>query len=142
MAHLTEQDQENIASAIAEAEQKTSGEIRIAYEKNLRGDALERAKMFFFKLGMDKTAQHNGVLIYLAAEDRKFAIIGDSGINRLIPADFWDCTREAMIADFKTGSLSKGIITGINKAAEQLSHYFPPKKDDINELPNDVYIID
>jgi uncharacterized membrane protein len=83
MAIFTEDEQETIAAAIAQAEKLTSGEIRIAIEKLCKTDAFTRATEYFFKLDMDKTAQKNGVLIYLAYEEHKFAIIGDSGINRV-----------------------------------------------------------
>ena len=61
---------------------------------------------------MDKTAQRNGVLIYLAHADHKFAIIGDTGINRVVPDNFWETTKVAMNAHFATGNLADGIVAG------------------------------
>ena len=78
---FTEEESKAIVSAIAEAEDKTSGEIRLHVEPNCKGEVLDRAAEVFFKLGMDKTKDSNGVLIYVAHEDHKFAIIGDKGIN-------------------------------------------------------------
>ena len=89
MSLFTSEEQEQIANTIADAEKATSGEIRIAVEKHCHGSAFERAIEYFAKLDMDKTAQRNGVLIYLASEDHKFAIIGDKGINNVVPEDFW-----------------------------------------------------
>lgn len=142
MPIFTTEEQELIAHTIAEAEEKTSGEIRIAIEKHCKGDAFERAAVYFHELGMDQTSQHNGVLIYLAHEDHKFAIIGDSGINKAVPTDFWETTKTAMRAHFIGGNLCDGIIAGIVLAGEKLSIYFPNKSDDINELPNDIIFID
>lgn len=142
MGIFTEQDQELIANAISEAEKATSGEIRIAIDKHCSGEAFERATSYFFKLGMDKTAKHNGVLIYLAYEDHKFAIIGDSGINKVVPPDFWETTQTAMKAHFAGGNIVQGIIAGIVLAGEKLALFFPFEGGDINELPNDIIFMD
>lgn len=142
MAIFTTQEQEQIAHTITEAEKATSGEIRIAVEKHCKGDAYERATIYFHELGMDQTSQHNGVLIYLATEDHKFAIVGDKGINSLVPTDFWETTKIAMKAHFMSGNLSDGIIAGIALAGEKLATFFPNKNDDVNELPNDIVFLD
>lgn len=142
MGIFTEQDQELIANAISDAEKATSGEIRIAIDKHCAGDAFERATAYFSKLGMDKTAKHNGVLIYLAYEDHKFAIIGDSGINKVVPPDFWETTQVAMKAHFLGGNIVQGIIAGIVLAGEKLATFFPFEGGDINELPNEIIFMD
>lgn len=142
MGLFTEQEQEQISNAIAEAEKLTSGEIRIAVEKRCEGDAFTKATAYFSKLDMDKTSRHNGVLIYLAHIDHKFAIIGDSGINKVVPPDFWETTKIAMGAHFAGGNLAQGIIAGIVLAGEKLATFFPPQSDDINELPNDIIFMD
>jgi uncharacterized membrane protein len=142
MSLFTSEEQELIASAIADAEKSTSGEIRIAIEKHCHGSAFERATQYFTELGMDKTAQHNGVLIYLASTDHKFAIIGDRGINSVVPEDFWETTQIAMKAHFSSGNLAEGIIAAIALAGEKLALFFPYQGDDINELPNDIAYMD
>jgi uncharacterized membrane protein len=143
MSLFTSEQQEQIANAIAQAEKSTSGEIRIALEKHCHGSsAFERATQYFAELGMDKTSQHNGVLIYLAYEDRKFAIIGDRGINTVVPDDFWETTQVAMKAHFLSGNLAEGIIAGVSLAGEKLALYFPYQSGDVNELPNDIVFMD
>ena len=142
MPIFTTSEQELIANAIAESEKATSGEIRIAIEEHCHGSAFERATQYFAEIGMDKTAQHNGVLIYLAHEDHKFAIIGDSGIDNVVPEDFWETTQVAMKAHFLSGNLTEGIIAGVALAGEKLALYFPYQSDDINELPNDIIFMD
>jgi uncharacterized membrane protein len=142
MSIFTIEEQELIAHTISEAEANTSGEIRIAVEKHCKGDAFERATVYFHELGMDKTALHNGVLIYLATVDHKFAIIGDRGINNVVPTDFWETTKTAMKAHFMAGNISEGIIAGVVLAGEKLAAFFPPHHDDVNELPNDIIFLD
>ena len=102
MAAFSTEDQQRIRDTIAAAEKETSGEIRICIEKSCSEDVLDRAANYFRKLGMDKTNLRNGVLIYLATKDRKFAIIGDVGINKAVPENFWDSTKESMLGHFKT----------------------------------------
>ena len=91
---------------------------------------------------MDQTVQKNGVLIYLALEDRKFAIIGDTGINQLVPVDFWNTTKEAMVGFFKQNRMADGVVTGIQMAGEKLNTYFPRLGDDQNELSDDIAFMD
>ncbi|WP_421941090.1 TPM domain-containing protein [Pedobacter sp.] len=142
MSLFSDTEQDKIAQAIADAEKATSGEIRIAIDKHCEGDPYQKAIDYFYKLDMDQTAQRNGVLIYLAHADHKFAIIGDSGINKVIPKDFWDTTKVAMTAHFAKGNLADGIVAGVSLAGEQLALYFPPQHGDINELPNDIVYVD
>jgi uncharacterized membrane protein len=142
MSFLTEQEQDLITSAIGEAEKLTSGEIRVAVEKHCKGEAIERATEYFAKLGMDKTSLHHGVLIYIAYADQKFAIIGDKGIHRVVPEDFWDTTQVAMKAHFAGNNFVSGIIAGIKLAGEKLAIHFPHRDGDINELPNDIIFMD
>ncbi len=142
MSLFTSEEQEQIANTIADAEKATSGEIRIAVEKHCHGSAFERATEYFAKLDMDKTAQRNGVLIYLASEDHKFAIIGDKGINNVVPEDFWETTQVAMKAHFSSGNLAEGIIAGVALAGEKLALFFPHQSGDVNELPNDILYVD
>lgn len=138
MALFSDQESERIRIAIEKAEKNTSGEIRISAEKRCPEDPLDRATNYFRKIGMDKTALRNGVLIYIATEDHKFAIIGDAGINQAVPVDFWDTTKEAMLVHFKSGNIVDALITGINMAGEKLQQYFPYLDGDTNELSDDI----
>jgi uncharacterized membrane protein len=138
MALFTDTEQELIRQAIEAAEKNTSGEIRISAEKHCKGDPLDRAANYFQKIGMDKTALRNGVLIYIATEDHKFAIIGDAGINQVVPEGFWDTTKEAMLSFFKSGALVQGLTTGITMAGEKLKQFFPYTDGDKNELSDDI----
>lgn len=142
MSLFSDIEQDKIAKAIADAEKATSGEIRIAIDKHCEGEAYESAIGYFSELGMDKTAQRNGVLIYLAHADHKFAIIGDSGINQVVPENFWETTKVAMSAHFAKGNLAEGIIAGVALAGEKLALFFPYQSGDINELPNDIVYMD
>ncbi len=142
MSLFSDIEQDKIAQAISDAEKATSGELRIAIDKHCEGDPYQKATDYFSKLNMDKTSLRNGVLIYLAHADHKFAIIGDSGINRVVPPDFWETTKIAMTAHFAKGNLADGIIAGVALAGEKLALFFPPQKGDINELPNEIVFMD
>jgi uncharacterized membrane protein len=131
-----------IQKAVEAAEKFTSGEIRICVEKSCKISPLDRAVTYFQELGMDKTALRNGVLIYIAIQDHQFAIIGDVGINKVVPENFWDATKDAMLNEFKSGNIVEGIITGVKLAGEQLKAFFPFRDDDINELPDSVIFRD
>lgn len=136
---LSAKDEEQIIEAIRTAEESTSGEIRVHIEKSHgEQDIFERAMEVFHHLKMDNTRYSNGVLIYIAVEDRDFVIYGDRGINEVVPADFWESTKDIIVAHFKAGNFKQGLIDGILKAGEQLKSHFPWSKDSINELPNTI----
>ncbi len=105
---FNDQQQKTIVAAIKEAEKNTSGEIKVHIEKRCSGHVLDRAATVFSMLSMHKTKLRNGVLFYLAVEDHKFAILGDSGINTKVPANFWDSIKEAMQTDFRQGKFTEG----------------------------------
>ena len=136
---LTKADEEEIVEAIRRAEKTTSGEIRVHIEKSHGDkDIFDRAMEVFHLLKMNNTKQDNGVLIYVAVEDRNFVIYGDKGINDVVPDDFWESTKNVIVSHFKKENYKQGLIEGILKAGEQLQKHFPWNKDDINELPNTI----
>jgi uncharacterized membrane protein len=135
---LTASEEAEIVEAIRLAEQKTSGEIRVHIESSAQKDPFKRAKEVFELLQMDATALQNGVLIYLAYEDHQFTICGDKGINNLVAADFWDCTRDIMQEHFRNGNFKQGLLEGILRVGERLKQHFPRTESDLNELSNDI----
>jgi len=143
MAVFNEEEQQRIRTAIEDAEKHTSGQIRVCIEKTCsEKNVLDRAAKYFHQLDMHKTKLRNGVLIYVATVDRKFAIIGDAGINKVVPANFWDDTKEDMLKHFKFGNLVEGIVTGLEITGDHLQKYFPHQADDNNELPDDIAFMD
>ncbi len=135
---FTKEQQAEILTAIREAEDTTSGEIRAHIETRIKGDVLDRAAWIFKKINMHKTSERNGVLFYLAVTNRKFAIIGDKEINAKVPEGFWDRIKETMEKHFREGKFTEGLVKGILMAGLQLKEHFPYQKDDINELPDDI----
>ena len=135
---FTKEQQAHILDAIKEAEKETSGEIRVHIETRLSGDVLDRASWIFNKIGMNRTEERNGVLFYLAAKNRKFAIIGDTGINARVPEGFWDEIKNVMESDFREKRFSEGLAKGILMAGNQLKEHFPHLADDVNELPDEI----
>lgn len=135
---FSSEDQNRIMDSIQRAEKDTSGEIQVHIENKCKGDVLERAAKLFEILKMDNTVQRNGVLFYLAVHDRKFAILGDKGINEKVPENFWDEIKEHMQLLFREGRYVDGLTDGIRMAGEALGKHFPYQKDDINELPDEL----
>jgi uncharacterized membrane protein len=142
MPIFNEEEQQRIRKAIEDAEKNTSGQIRVCIEKNCSEDVLDRAAKYFHQLDMHKTKLRNGVLIYLATVDRKFAIIGDRGINKTVPANFWDDAKDDMLNHFRYGDLVEGIVTGLRISGDHLQKYFPHRADGTNELPDDIAFMD
>lgn len=136
---LSATQEQAIVAAIREAEKTTSGEIRVHLEKSSNTeDPIVKAHEVFHWLKMDNTIQRNGVLIYVAVNDHKFAIYGDKGINEVVPNDFWESTKDTILKEFKKGNFTQGLIDGVLLAGEQLQKHFPWDHSDINELPDEI----
>lgn len=137
-AFLSKEDEQEIVQAIVSAEKNTSGEIRVHIEERSEKAPLDRAQEVFFELHMNETKDRNGVLFYVCVADKKFAIIGDEGIDKVVESDFWDCTKDIVISNFKEANFKNGLVEGVLRAGERLKKYFPYQSDDVNELSNEI----
>lgn len=137
---LTEAEQKMVVDAIQEAEQSTSGEIRVFIEKKCAyPDPMDRAKEVFYHLKMDATDLKNGVLVYLAHEDHRFCLLGDKGIHEKTGDDYWQQEVEVAITHFKQKKYAHGLKTIILDIGLSLSAHFPyDSKTDKNELPDEI----
>jgi uncharacterized membrane protein len=141
---FAEHDFEAITEAIRRAEATTSAELRVHLERRVqrlpgqRPDALRRARKVFAHLGMHLTAEHHGVLIYLAIEDRKLAIVGDDGIHQRVGDAYWEHVRDLMITKLRDGRALDAVLAGIEEVGRVLAEHFPRRPDDQNELPDHV----
>lgn len=135
---FTHEDKHLITEAIKEAEKDTSGEIRVHIEIKCNEDVLDRAAHIFEKLRMHQTKLRNGVLFYLAISDKKFAILGDAGINHVTSETFWDDIKETMLNFFRDQKFAEGLGQGIRMAGKELKNHFPYQRNDVNELPDEI----
>jgi len=135
---LSKEQELEVVESIREAESNTSGEIRVHFEKSLNQDPIKRAQELFYQLEMDKTQFKNGVLFYVAVDDHKFAIIGDEGIDKVVPDDFWESIKDEVINEFIKGNPAQGLRLGILHAGEKLKEYFPFDDKDENELSDEI----
>ena len=133
-------DQKRFVDAISTAEMQTSGEIRVHIQPKARGEMRNVAERTFERLGMTKTALRNGVLLFIACEEQRFVILGDSGIDAMVPGGFWDEIAAKLTIRFQNGEFTDGIVDAIHAAGEELRQYFPRAENDVNELSNDIHI--
>lgn len=135
---FSKKEKEEIIAAVREAEKTTSGEIRVHLEGKKDGDILDEAKKIFRKIGMTRTALQNGVLVCINTKSRQFTILGDAGINSKVPAGFWDDAIRLMAECFKKDLFAEGIVKAVKKIGEELKTFFPRRREDINELPDEI----
>jgi uncharacterized membrane protein len=135
---FNKEEETQIIQAIQEAEKNTSGEIKIHIESRAKKDVFERALEVFGELQLHKTQLRNGILFYLAVKDHHFAIVGDEGINQVVPENFWDSVKNEMSQAFQQKSFATGLTKAILMAGEQLKAHFPYQKEDINEISDDI----
>ncbi len=127
-----------IVAAIGEAEKKMCGEIRVFISRKEPEDAVAAAQRRFFKLGMEKTKERNGVLIYIAPRVHKFAIIGDAAIHQKCGDTFWQDVAREMSGYFRQNEFSKGLIHGIQRAGALMVEHFPRQAGDKNQLSDEI----
>lgn len=135
---LNQLEHDDIVAAIREAEQKTSGELRVFVSHKKTDDPVAAAQRAFVKLGMTKTREHNGVLIFVAPRAHQFAVIGDTAVHQRCGDDFWQQLAAEMSGHFRKSEFHAGLRHAIRKAGELLAQHFPPRSDDRNELSDDV----
>ena len=135
---LNNEEDRRVVEAIKQAELNTSGEIKVHIENHCKGNVEKRSLVVFNKLKLHETQLRNGVLVYLAVKDRKFAILGDEGINKVVEDGFWNDVNDLMLNHFKEGRFAEGLEQGIQRCGEKLKTYFPYQSDDINEIPDEI----
>ncbi|MCR5013179.1 MAG: TPM domain-containing protein [Bacteroidales bacterium] len=135
---LNHEEDRRVVEAIKQAELNTSGEIKVHIENRCKGDVEQRSLFVFKHLKLDQTQLRNGMLIYLAIKDRKFAILGDEGINEVVGEGFWNDVKDLMLSYFKEGRFTEGLEQGIQRCGEKLKEFFPYQSDDVNEIPDDI----
>jgi uncharacterized membrane protein len=131
-------EHERIVKAIAAAELKTSGEIRVFVRHGEVTDPVAAAREQFERLGMTATRERNAILIFVAPRSQKFAVIGDAGIHARCGEGFWHQLVDAMREYFKASNFTDAVVYAIEKTGDLLSEHFPRQPDDRNELPDTV----
>ena len=135
---FSKEQKEDIRQAVLNAELDTSGEIRVHIETSCKGDVMDRAAFIFDKMGMQKTEKRNGVLFYLAVQNRRFGVLGDQGINAVVPEDFWDDLKNILLNHFREERFTEGLIEGIGMVGTKLKKNFPYQTGDVNELSDEI----
>ncbi len=131
-------EQHRIVDAITQAERRTSGEICVHVTPRCRGDVYKQAVRTFNRLKLYQTQLRNAMLIFVAYESRKFAIIGDQGIDAVVPAHFWTLEKETLAQALKQGKPVDGLCTVIGQLGDTLAKFFPADRNDVNELSNEI----
>lgn len=135
---LNQLDEQTIAAAIAAAEARSSGEIRVFISSKKPDDAVARATARFHKLGMHQTRERNAVLLYFAPRAQKFAVIGDTAIHEKCGQPFWEEVAAEISAQLRSQQFTAAIVGAVGKVGEILARHFPRSPDDRDELSNRV----
>lgn len=135
---FTEQESDSIVNAIGKIEASTVGELRLHIEDLCAESPVDRAIEVFNKLGMYKTDHQTGILIYIATEDHKLAIIGDKGIHSILGEAYWNQIMTEMRQLIINESVYAGVMYGVQAVGEKLIEHFPEIRRPNNELSNEI----
>lgn len=135
---LNRLEHDRIVAAIAAAEEKTSGEIRVHIHHRKVADPLAAGAKIFEKLGMTKTAHRHGVLLFVAPKSKNFAVLGDKGIHEKCGKDFWEAVAAALRDRFRTGKFTDGIVAAVETVGDRLRSHFPAPEGEHRELPDEI----
>ena len=131
-------DDARIMAAIAEAEKKSTGELRVYISHKERHDALAFAKKRFQQLGMTRTKQRNAVLLYIVPRTQQFAVLGDTGIHQKCGDEFWKDIIAGMAPLMKEGKFTEALIKAVGEIGAVLEKHFPATGENRNELSNEI----
>jgi uncharacterized membrane protein len=140
---LSDAELDAIAAAVAAAEAQTSGMVKVHLEQRVHGhggDALARAKAVFAHLQMHRTAERHAVLVYLALEDRKLAVIGDAGIHARVGDAYWDAIRDHMVTSLRAGAPRAALVGAVEEIGRVLREHFPRRPGDVQDSSDDLTI--
>lgn len=137
---LDASEKEVVGNAIKKAEKGTSAEIKLVIVRHCWGDIKDKAAKIFRKNSLDNTKERNCVMIMLVLTNREFLIYGDEGIHKHVGQNFWDDTKNTMLEYFKNDEFGKGIACGIESIGEKLHNFYPYRKDDINEISDEITV--
>ena len=115
---IPSEGQRRIADAITAAERHTTGEICVHVTPRCRGNVMKRAVKTFNRLHLYTTKRRNAVLIFIAYDDRKLAILGDTAIHEAVPEGFWDGEVEELTNYLKAGRPVDGLCAIIARMGE------------------------
>jgi uncharacterized membrane protein len=135
---LSEADTAAVQTAIRDAEQCTSAEVKVVLARHCWGSLKHKARRLFRKLGLEKTEERNCVLLLLITANREFLVYGDEGIHQKVGQDLWDDVCRQMLDAFRQEKFADGICQGIRALGEKLARHFPHQKDDVDEISNEI----
>lgn len=96
---LSREDRQRISAAIKAAEVGHRGEIVVHVEPRVLGHPLVRAAKLFTKLGVDRTKEGTGVLLYIAAANRAAAVWAGDKVTGGGDSATWKPVFDAMAAE-------------------------------------------
>lgn len=136
---LSDEDKKFLVTLIKSTEESTSCEIKIHINDSCKGAALDKAIELIAKLGLDKTKNRTGIILYLSVKDKKFAIAGDVGIHQTLPNHSWHDLKDEAISFFKDEKYAEGLAHCLRKLSMIVTSTFPANKiDNVNEISDDI----
>lgn len=124
---FTERDLDDIAAAVGRVEATAAAEVRVHLEQRVprAADALIRAQTLFRRLGMERTRRRNGVLIYLALDDHKLAVVGDQAIHARVGPAYWERVRDLMVGRMRAATPREAVVDAVEELGRMLTEHFP-----------------
>ncbi|MES2661089.1 MAG: TPM domain-containing protein [Verrucomicrobiota bacterium] len=135
---LTETEETLLVEAIREQELRTSAEIRICVSYKHLWRHERYAWKVFERAGMRNTRRRNGVLIAMMPRIKKVVVIGDTGIDAVVPQDFWKETVAAMIHEMHKSAALPALREGLRRVGDVLAVHWPREDGDANELTDEI----
>ena len=101
-----------------------------------------RAEVEFYRAEIGGTKGGTGIVLFLAIEERQAVVLADKGLSSLLPKETWDGVLALMLKGLKSGACADGLIEAVTKCGDILATHFPIQKEDLDELPNRLRMIE
>jgi uncharacterized membrane protein len=134
-----------VERAIALAETRTTGEIRVSIAGFFVGSSRRLAERAFDRLGLRATRNRNGVLLLIAPARHEFVVLGDEAIHAQVGDAFWAGIAARVSSRFREGHFTPGVVEAVDAIGDALARHFPAGDEaggNPNELPDAIDVGD
>jgi len=135
---LSHVDHDAVVAAIASAEKKSSGRVRLFITHKRVDEPVAAAEKHFHRFGLADTRHRNAVFLFISPASRKFAVLGDEGIHEKAGDEAWRGISIALEGHFRQGEFTAGLIAAIDRAGELLALHYPPTAESAAEPTDEI----
>jgi putative membrane protein len=100
--------------------------------KHARASRLAQAQ--FYAQGVQLTAHHSGVLLFVSLAERYVEIVADKGIHERLGEEHWKGIIDGFVAEVSRGRVVDGFVAAIGACGAAMAEHYPPDPAETSQL--------